>query len=102
VNEEIHMPVTLKEARELEKLDAVWDSITTVVGLYHYFRILGESRTRQILQELTEKKQVHMHVIKVMECGRCGIRETIAPISEGEKFALGIDKRYRCFACRTL
>jgi hypothetical protein len=96
------MPVTIKEARELKKLDGVWDSISTVVGLYEYFRILGIPRTRQILKAVGEGKKVEMTIIKVMVCGRCGIHETVAPISEGEKFALGIDPRYRCFACRTL
>ncbi len=98
----IEMPVTTREARQLEKLNEIWDSISTVVGLFEYYKILGVERTRLILQALSEKRKVQLHIIKVMQCGRCGIRETIAPIEAGEKIAVGIDPRYRCFACRTL
>lgn len=97
-----HMPVTVKEARELKKLDDAWDSIPTVVGLFQYYRILGPQRTKRILEALGKKQKVMIHIIKVMVCGRCELKETLAPITEGEQIAIGNDPRYRCFACRKL
>lgn len=102
MTEVLHMPVSIKEARELKKLNDVWDSISTVVGLFQYYKILGPQRTRMILDAVGKKQKVRIHVIKVMECGRCGLRETLAPITQGEQIALGVDPRFRCFACRTL
>lgn len=102
MTEVFHIPVSIKEARELKKLDDAWDSISTVAGLFQYYRILGPQRTRAILAALGKKQKVRIHIIKVMECGRCGFRETLAPITEGEQIALGMDPLFRCFACRKL
>ena len=102
MSNEIHIPVTVREEKQLKQLDIAWDSISTVIGLYSYFRILGIARTRIILKALGEKKKVHIHVIKIMLCSKCGAENKIAPIKTGEVVAVGKDPSYLCSLCKTL
>lgn len=102
MSDEIHMPVTFKEAKQLQRLDSSWDSISTAAGLHGYFMILGIERTRTILKAVEEKKKVHMHIIKIMLCSQCGSETRVAPIKTGEIVAVGKDPNYLCPLCKEL